>query len=586
MMIYGGFDLRLGDHDGKAAQNFPPRWGGVDNPSISSIFAETAVSPLGSSAALAVFEYVRELQEDLAFLGFSIVGKPDGGFGVRTGWAVREFQIYASMAQVAYVRQDKKGLLLLDQAGSPVKVDNLEVYFDSSAAILAKAGKAAVVGGTTAGPVSFYVDSLQSVANSARYSGPISGVVNAQTRLAIDHWLKNDYRCPVVLEAWKMVHGVRNDIADSGCNIWAHDSFTEGAPRVFVRDFSSYFDFPAGRAQNDYHAVGYYEARGFGGPNASKGHSWSPEAEMTVQNITGLSGNSAQLNSSALSTYRTIRVVAEAECFGRFDVLNAWDNALMSAGPCHWTMGLFDSDKYGRGEFFGFISYLKQVDNDVFKKVFGDFGLYPKYDWGDSRLYAEDLKTYSGWVKLTNDTYVPAQQVHAESEFNELLKTKEEAHYLKTWHWFYRLSMAGRTMSGYRRVMWSMAKVRIRDVLGKEVQFRVGTTVVTSTLGAIFTSEKSVAILLRWHVYRPSHVVHDDYQRVVPVIQQTINETTAVNWQLPVSSWDDAHEAALSRKLLSAAEAVNSTIATSIIFGSTQPQGTVRTGRNTFVLDE
>lgn len=585
-MNYGGFDLFFGDHDGKPAQNLPPRWGGVDNPNLSNISAETAISPSGNSAALAIYEHVRKLQEDLAFLGFSVVGKPDGAFGVRTGWGVREFQIYASMAQVACVRQDKKGLLLLDQTGSPVKVDNLDVYFDSSAAILAKAGKAAVVGGTTAGPVSYYVDSLQSVANSARYSGPISGVMNAQTRLAIDHWLENDYRCPVVLEAWKMVHGVRNDIAASGCNIWAHDSFTEGAPRVFVRDFSSYFDFPAGRAQNHYHVVGYYESRGFGGPNASKGHSWSPEAEMTVQNITGSPVNFTQLNSPALSTYRTVRVVAEAECFGRFDVLNAWDNALVSAGPCHWTMGLFDSGKYGRGEFVGFISYLKQRNNEIFRKVFGDFGLYPKYDWGDSRLYVEDLKTYSGWVRLTNDTYVPVQQVHAESEFNDLLRTKEEAHYLKTWHWFYRLSMAGRTLSGYREAMWSMAKVRVRDLLTKEVQFRVGATTIISTLGSVFTSEKSVAILLRWHVYRPSHVVHDDYQRIVPIIQQTINETATVNWQLPVSNWGDAHEAALSRGLLSAAAAVNSTITTSIAFGSTQPQGAVRTGRNTFILDE
>lgn len=585
-MSYGGFDLRLGDHDGKPAQNLPPRWGGIDNPSLSSISAETASSISGNSAALAIYEHVRKLQEDLVFLGFSVVGKPDGEFGIRTGWGVREFQIYASMAQVACIRQGRKGQLLLSETGSPVKVDNLEVYFDGSAAILAKAGKAAVVGGTTAGPVSCYVDSLQSIVNSARYSGPISGVMNAKTRLAIDHWLDNDYRCPVVFEAWKMVQGIRSDIADSGCNIWAHDSFTEGVPRVFVRDFSSCFEFPVGRAQNHYHAVGYYESRGFGGPNSTKRHSWSPDAEMTVKNIIGSPVSPVEINSPALSTYRAIRVVAEAECFGRFDVLNAWDNALMSAGPCHWTMGLFDSGQYERGEFAGFISYLKQRDNETFMKVFGGFGVYPKYDWGDSRLYAEDLKKYSGWVRLTNDTYNPAQQLHAESEFDDLPRTKEEAHYLKTWHWFYRLSMAGRTLSGYREAMWSMAKVRIRDVLNKEVQFRVGATTVVSTLGRVFTSEKSVAILLRWHVYRPSHVVHDEHQRIVPIIQQVINETVTVNWQLPVSNWGDAHETALSRRLLSAAAAINPTVATSIVFGFTQPQGAVRTGRNTFILDE
>ncbi|WP_139348085.1 peptidoglycan-binding protein [Pseudomonas sp. C9] len=584
-MIYGSFDLRRGDHDGKPAQNTPPRWGGNDNPVLTVVSAETAAAFLGSSAALAVPEHVRKLQEDLVTLGFSVAGKPDGGFGIRTSWAVREFQIYASMNRVACVRPEKQGQLLLDQSGAPVKVNNLDVYFDSSAAIVAKAGKAPSVSGSTTAPASYYVDSLQSVVNAVKYDGPISGVVNEKTRIAIEHWLDNDYRCPVVFEAWAMSQGVRSNLAPAGCNIWAHDSFTPGAPRILVRDFSDCFEFPAERTQIDYQSVGYYQSGSFGGPNATKAHSWSPEADMSVKNITGAAINPSQLNTPALSTYRTIRVVAEAECFGRFDVLNAWDNALISAGPCHWTMGLFNNGKYGKGEFVGFIAYLKHKSNETFNKVFGNFGLYPIYDWGDSRLYADDLKTYSGWVKLTNDTFVQAQQSHADTEFDELLKTKEEAHYLKTWHWFYRMGMAGRTLQDYKTTMWSMAKVRVADIMKKEITFHVGAATVTSTLGKVFTSEKSVAILLRWHVYRPSHVVNDDYEKITPIVQQAVNGTAGVNWQSAVASWGDAHEVALTEKLLSAAAAINSTITTSIAFGATQPQGSVRTGRNTFVLE-
>ncbi|MDF3193352.1 peptidoglycan-binding domain-containing protein [Pseudomonas sp. 1928-m] len=584
-MIYGNFDLRRGDHDGKPAQNKPPRWAGSDNPVLTVINAETAAAFLGSSAALTVPEHVRKLQEDLVALGFSIVGKPDGGFGIRTGWAVREFQIYASMNKIACVRPEKQGQLLLDHSGSPVKINNLDVYFDSSAAIVAQAGKAPTVSGSTTAPASYYVDSLQSVDNAAKYDGPISGVVNEKTRAAIEYWLDNDYRCPVIFEAWTISQGIRSNLAESGCNIWAENGFTTGAPRVLVRDFSDYFEFPTGRAQVDYQSVGYYQSGSFGGPNATKAHSWSPEADMSVKNITGSEVNATQLNTPALSTYRTIRVVAEAECFGCFDVLNAWDNALISAGPCHWTMGLFKDGKYGKGEFVGFIAYLKNRSNETFNKVFGGFGLYPIHDWGAPSLYADDLKTYSGWVKLTNDTFVQGQQTHADTEFDELAKTKEEAHYLKTWHWFYRMSMAGRTLQDYKTAMWSMAKVRLTDILEKEVTFHVGTVTVTSTLGKVFTSEKSVAILLRWHVYRPSHVVNDDYEKITPVIQQAVSGTAGVNWSLAVAAWGDAHETALTGKLLSAAAAINSTITASIAFGENQPQGAVRTGRNTFVLE-
>lgn len=584
-MIYGNFDLRRGDHDGKPVQNKPPRWGGNDNPVLTVINAETTAAFLGSSAALAVPEHVRKLQEDLVALGFSIVSKPDGGFGAHTAWAVREFQIYASMNKVACVRPEKQGQLLLDQSGSPIKINNLDVYFDSSAAIVAQAGRAPSVSGSTVAPASYYIDSLQSVDNAAKYDGPISGVVNEKTRAAIEHWLDNNYRCPVVFEAWTMSQGARSNLAASGCNIWAEKDFTVGAPRVLVRDFSDYYEFPSGKTQADYQSVGYYESSGFSGPNATKAHSWSPEAEMSVKNITGAEVNSSQLNTTALSIYRTIRVVAEAECFGRFDVLNAWDNALISAGPCHWTMGLFKDGKYGRGELVGFIAYLKNKSNETFNKAFGNFGLYPMYDWGSSSLYSDEVRTYSGWVKLTNDTFVRGQDAHADAEFDELARTKEEAHYLKTWHWFYRMSMAGRTLQDYKTVMWSMAKVRVTDILKKEITFHVGAVTVNSTLGKVFTSEKAVAILLRWHVFRPSHVVHDDYEKITPIIQQAINGTAGVNWSGAVSSWGDAHETALTAKLLAAAAVINSTITTSINFGANQPQGSVRTGRNTFVLE-
>lgn len=572
-MIYGNFDLRRGDHDGKPEQNKPPRWGGNDNPVLAVVPAETAAAFLGSSAALGVPEHVRKLQEDLTTLGFSIVGKPDGGFGGRTEWAVREFQIYASMAQVARVREDKKGQLLLDASGSPVKVNNVDVYFDSSASIVAKAGQAAVVTGETVGPASYYVESLQSVANASVYAGPISGVVNEQTRVAIEYWLAHDYRCPVVIEAWSNTSaGARTTLAQHGCNLWAHDSFTSGAPRIFYRDFTGYYDYPGSRNKLEYQTLGYYQSGTFGGPNTALKHSWSPEAEMSISNVLGAPYSSAEANTAKISTYRTVRVVAEAECYGRFDVLNAWDNALMSAGPCHWTMGVFGSE-YDDGELPGFIAYFKSLSSEAFNKAFGKFGLDTVLQWGDSAMYSAGVRTYNSWVKLSTET-----------DFEDLPKTKEGAHYLKTWHWHYRFSMAGRTIDGYRNAMWKMAKLRLSKILAREVKFRVADHEVVSTLGAVFTSEKAVAILLRWHVYRPAHVV-SGASRVAPAIQSVIDSTTQVNWALPVASWGDAHESALTAEILSKLTALNDTITNAIVYGANLPQGAVRSGRNSFIMD-
>ena len=43
--------------------------------------------------------------------------------------------------------------------------------------------------------------------------------------------------------------------------------------------------------------------------------------------------------------------------------------------------------------------------------------------------------------------------------------SENEGNYFKTWHWFYRFVMAGRTVAGYRQRMWHMARIRLRDIM-------------------------------------------------------------------------------------------------------------------------
>src|SRR5690606_7950700 len=104
-MRYGCHDLRLGDRDqgvGGAANR--RIWGGVDGAAVSACTGAQAQVAPGTANALNLPEYVRQLQEDLRTLGFLVAGSPSGAFDMHTDWAVREFQAYAKMANVARVR--------------------------------------------------------------------------------------------------------------------------------------------------------------------------------------------------------------------------------------------------------------------------------------------------------------------------------------------------------------------------------------------------------------------------------------------------------------------------------------------------
>ncbi|RON02608.1 hypothetical protein BK658_07015 [Pseudomonas brassicacearum] len=235
-------------------------------------------------------------------------------------------------------------------------------------------------------------------------------------------------------------------------------------------------------------------------------------------------------------------------------------------------MGVY-SDAYDNGELPGFIAYVKHANPQAFDKAFGKFGLDTVHQWGEAAMYIGGVRTFNSWIKLSS-----------EADFEELPRTKEGAHYLKTWHWHYRMSMAGRTIDGYRKSMWEMAKLRISKIIEKEVSFRVNDHVINSTLGSVFTSEKAISILLRWHVYRPAHVV-TNASRVVPIIQSVIDASPQINWALPVANWGNAHETALTTRLLSTLAELNSTITNAVSYGSALPQGSVRSERNSFALD-
>jgi len=544
-MIYGCHALRRGDRDGDPAQNRPPVWGGQQGaaPWICPQPQPAApVNPQGAVNNLAIPEHVRALQEDLRTLGFLVVGTPDGGFGRQTAWAVREFQVYARMAQVARVR-----------ANAPANAQQ-------------GAHLVAALGQMQGALRSVYVDSLEQVANGAVYQGPISGVVNAQTRDALEHWLQNDYRCPVVIEAWSVQGGNRTALVAGGVNVWLHDGLPNAAPRFFARDFTDYYVLPAGRNANDMHVIGDFASYlTWSGPRSTPpGHTWR-EGEMLPLAMTG----NANPTGAALSTYRVVRAVSEVECIGFFDSVNCYDNAFVSVGPCHWTLGIVPqgAGPTSEGEMCGYLAYLRAVDNAAFVRAFENFGARIDESWTStagvndgSAMFSRIQRKYHGWVALQDD----------QGAYLRLAQSEAEGNYFKTWHWHYRFVMAGRTIDGYRRRMWDMGRMRIRDF--RSVVWGPGLAAVVTnaqaappqtrpaTLGDVFTSEKGAALVLRMHIRAPGNVVTSS--SVPPplhpvasaylqgVLANAQAATPNLPWNTDPSGWTDAHEAALLQEIL------------------------------------
>ncbi len=534
-MRYGCHDLQRDDRDGDPATSVVPIWGGTNNPASSVCPAPAPAVPVGPTGlhVLAVPQHVRQLQEDLRALGFSIVGTPSGVFDRLTFWAVREFQIYASMATVARVR-----------AGVPAE--------QRQGAHLVTA-----LGEDTATNLSVYVSSLEAVTNDAAglYTGPKSGVVNAATRDAIEHWLDNNFRCPVIIEAWSVRRGARDALVAS--NAWAHDSVPNRAPRFFARDFTGYYVLPAGLDANAMQVIGDFATfAGKSGPRAEPPNHVIAEGEILPEPLTG----DAAPTGAALSSYRVIRSACEVECIGFFDCVNSFDNAFVSIGPCHWTLGIVNAGvaRTDRGELCGYLAYLANTDNAAFVRAFENFGARIDEDWAatgvadGADLFSSQHK-FAAWISLQNEA----------GNFTALPRLEDEGNYFKTWHWHYRFVMAGRTIEGYRRRMWHMARTRVRDILRARwgagvAQIPVaGGTPRDPTIGDVFTSECAVACLLRWHIRSPAHVVSARAagDRLRGALTRAQTDNPALVWTGDPSTWTNAHETALLDALLAVAPA-------------------------------
>ncbi|WP_371558477.1 peptidoglycan-binding protein (plasmid) [Streptomyces longwoodensis] len=563
--LYANLPLKRGDHDPGVTQ---------------AVYAGVATAGGGT--------HVRDLQRDLAELGFAVVtGDPAGVFGPHTEWAVREFQAYARDSRIA--RQT---------AQTP--------------------------------PPARWAERLERAwcPEEDRYAGPASGVVNAQTRFALALWKRERYRCPVVIEAFTSA-GVPVAGMD---NLWRHTQPGVASHTMYATDFRDHYDIPEAHRQAQpggvpagvprvpvgtwylYRQTYTHKThttpvvtRGArvvfeGGLQTTAASSWRPDSEVVPETLLParapatapptlaelVAARDADPDDGRLSTFKVIRSVAEVEAYGFFDVLNCYDSAFISGGLYHWTAGptqvpsqtfpianpvpptadsplwplqpVQDSWDVRRGELWGLLALLKSRYPQAFRQHFSAYGIDVQHAWHTNAIWDGSSRVYASTATQETEG-APAVMPATVRDFNRF----------RGWHWGYRLAMAFRVEPEFRHAMWDLARQRLFDVLRLRWPDReaapaqgnwelddvdTGTGPRRPLVSEVFTSEKAVAMILRWHVNRPVDMVTD--RRAGTMLREALKwarqppapGAPAANLLQLVTAWGEPEEARLLEGLV------------------------------------
>lgn len=510
---YGGYDLHQGDRD----RGY--RYGGRRRTAKNW----DTLPPQGT------LPFVEKLQSDLKILGFRLVASDKKGvYGRYTKWAVREFQIYANMEYVARLT----------------------------------------------GAAERYVDQLSRVRNKGRRLQPaVTGVVNQATRDALQLWLDEQYRCPVVIDALGKDKDGNYTVVRKE-NIWLRSDHKRSSSRMFARDFTRYYDdhppyqaeFPPGRDPDDPIAIGKWSKyKSSHGPSTDKRKYAWPEAEITPETMVGKPA--ARLTQAESSSFRVIRAVSNVEDEGFFDVINAYDNVFISVGPFHQPIG--EANDRSGGELCAVLSEFQKRDPNAFEHAFLNFGMRATDDWGENGadLFQQSGKRrYGSTISFLEEDIRKTEDQEGRVVFKKMSLKFEDMNYLRSWHWFYRFIMAARTISGFRRAFWRMSRIRLRELL--RTPFGHGVAPVPhasgmynreARIGDLFTSERAVALILRWHVRAPGHMAFGGQAggRLKLAYQKArVGGKGPTQWG-PPASWNDRHELALITSIMARAREVS-----------------------------
>lgn len=364
------------------------------------------------------------------------------------------------------------------------------------------------------------------------------GNPDAITLVAVDAWLASAarLRSSVVFEA-RLPGSPTNpwqDVAQQG--FCFHDELATTKPRVFARDYTGRVPLlpdgtaplvPVGTAvlrkvKVQRHVVKVY------GPASNPAHSLTP---FDPDHIVDKSW--AAMTKPEQSTFRVMAALAQVEAGGILDGINAYDTSVFSAGPYHYTA--FPAGTLGAAELAAFLAYFASRSQSQHDAIFRRMGVASRQAWGPALFNAGD-RTYRaelGFVDAGGGFTAPT--------------TPSSRDWLRTWPSFYRIQAALRGSPGLQSTVWPFARQRFYDVLN--TPWGAGAPPGAATLGDVFKSEQTVAQLVRWHVFRPRHIIDGGTSGIVPGRLVASAGLTSK----PVSTWRDVDEAKLSAAFANAA---------------------------------
>jgi hypothetical protein len=314
------------------------------------------------------------------------------------------------------------------------------------------------------------------------------------------------------------------------------------------------------------------------------------EAEMMPERLIGQTTTLAVLQNAptgaAASTYRVIRAVTETECYGTFDSINSYDGCLVSLGACHWTLLYPNANPFGDGELAAFLAFVLHSNRDGYLQAYGNFGLFPNHAWtnrnptsprGAGAMWVNNQKKYQGWYRQHVEGVEPDQAATNIASLANVSKAKAELNYYRSWHWFFRWVMAGRTIEEIRTCMWDATRFRLQDILDLNVNLTLnmpatstapaGQVRINAPLSDVFTSEIAIAGILRCHVNVPDEVAraNNSVGRVIrEAIRNAVTNHPNLNWRANLTDWGDNHEIALINALYLRCEQVNDSLQTTM----------------------
>ncbi|MFG3700466.1 peptidoglycan-binding protein [Micromonospora sp. NPDC047620] len=479
---YGGWNLRADDRDATATAK--ARYDGLERP-----------------ADLVKDRWVTRLQQDLATLGFLAPAEVDGVYGLLTYWAVLEFQTYARRERAA-----------VEPAGATAPR---------------------------------YSDRLQpvDVPEAERYLGPVSGMADLATQVAIKHWLDKRWRSPVVVEAWQVAGDVPQRLDQP--NVWNFDEVTAADRRTYSRVVTGR-PAGAGRAPDGHPELirlGAYRAHPteaeWSGPVLDAESELLPEAVLprpqdhgsgpslaALVAAVGAGGDAGARAARQLSTFKVLRAVAENRvpdaAGGYLDAVAADDPAVIRFGPFGWrahgplvtptSVPTFLDLNSEPGEMWAYLAFLRATDRDAYDALGGLAGVTAVPGWGrdGGGLLFTDLRVLRARPARTDAT----------GAAREGISTTPELLGLRSWHWMHRYALALRGHDGVRRGIWTFARQRLHDLLATDWDSPdpdVSPTVANvpgadgnprrARVGDLFTSERAVALLACWQQHRAHQLV-------------------------------------------------------------------------------